>query len=65
MVGDKIKQQRENQNLSLRKLAAKSNVSPSYLYYIETGISQNPSINVMQKIANALGVEVTTLIDTA
>lgn len=65
MVGDKIKKQRENQNLSLRKLAIKSNISPSYLYYIETGISKNPSINVIQKIANALGVEVVTLLDTA
>ncbi|EKQ56329.1 MULTISPECIES: helix-turn-helix transcriptional regulator [unclassified Clostridium] len=65
MVGDKIKQQRENHNLSLRKLAVKSDISPSYLYYIEKGISKNPSINVLQKIANALGVEVTSLLDTA
>lgn len=65
MVGDKIKRIRESKNISLRKLAFKSQVSPSYLCYLENGLSKNPSIDVVIKIAQALEVDVTDLLDTA
>jgi transcriptional regulator with XRE-family HTH domain len=54
-LGDALRFFREQRGISLRALAEKTNVSPSFLSQIENG-QCSPSISSMEKIANALGV---------
>lgn len=57
MVGDKVKLYRENKGLTINELSHLSGVSKSYISSIERGIQQNPSIQVLQRLSDALGVE--------
>ncbi|MFI5185012.1 MAG: helix-turn-helix domain-containing protein, partial [Vicinamibacteria bacterium] len=54
-VGAHIRQLRLSSNISLRTLAARTDFSPSFISQVENGLV-SPSINSMQKIAEALGV---------
>jgi XRE family transcriptional regulator, regulator of sulfur utilization len=54
-LGGSLRRLREQQGISLRALAERTNVSPSFLSQIENG-QCSPSISSMEKIANALGV---------
>jgi len=54
-LGDALRFLREQRGISLRALAERTNVSPSFLSQIENG-QCSPSISSMEKIANALGV---------
>lgn len=54
-VGEKVKEFRLAQGISLRDLAEKSELSPSMLSQIENN-STNPSINALKGIASALGI---------
>ncbi len=54
-LGDYIRQQRQLANLSLRDLAARTNVSNPYLSQIERGLHE-PSVRVLRAIATALNV---------
>ncbi|MEI2666688.1 helix-turn-helix domain-containing protein [Rossellomorea sp. LJF3] len=56
MVGDKIKILREKRGLTIIELSTKSGISKSYLSSIERGIQKNPSIQVLEKISDALGI---------
>ena len=58
MIGDNIKQIRELKKLGVNELARRSNISGSYLSNIEKGIKTNPSIDALEKIAEALEVSV-------
>ena len=53
MLGVKIRQVREEQNCSLRKLARETGLSHSFISEIENNIC-NPSIKSLEKIALAL-----------
>ena len=53
---------REKQSLTQERLAKKAKVGRSYIAKIETGETNNPSIAVLQRLANALGVPVTRLL---
>jgi transcriptional regulator with XRE-family HTH domain len=55
LVGPKLKQRRNELNLSLRALAAETGLSAAFLSQIERGKS-NPSLNSLQRIAKALNV---------
>lgn len=55
LVGQKLKQRRDELNLSLRALAAQTDLSAAFLSQIERGKS-NPSLNSLQRIAKTLGV---------
>ena len=55
LIGKKLKQRRNELNLSLRALAEQAHVSAVFLSQIERGKS-NPSLNSLQKIASALRV---------
>lgn len=55
MIGKKLKQRRNELDLSLRALAEQAEVSAVFLSQIENGKS-NPSLNSLQKIAFALKV---------
>lgn len=58
-IGQKITEYRKSKDLSIRKLAEMSNITPSQLSQIEKGQS-NPSINTLKCIANALMVPIFT-----
>ncbi|MFC7786716.1 MULTISPECIES: XRE family transcriptional regulator [unclassified Rossellomorea] len=54
MVGERIKNLREQKGLTINELALHSNVSKSYISSIERGLQKNPSIKVLKKIALTL-----------
>ncbi|HQR27404.1 MAG TPA: helix-turn-helix transcriptional regulator [Nocardioides sp.] len=54
-LGDYLKEQRTNAQLSLRQLAEQAGVSNPYLSQIERGL-RRPSAEVLQQIAKALRI---------
>jgi len=58
-----LKTLREKQNLSLGQLAGRSGLSKVVLAQLEKG-GTNPTINTILKVANALGVPYTTLLNS-
>lgn len=63
MVGKKITELRKLKGVSLSKLANDAGISKGYLSNIETGKKENPSVELLDKIAIALGVNVSDLFD--
>src|SRR5437588_3520970 len=63
-LGEFIKSQRTLANLSLRELAARTEISNPYLSQIERGLHE-PSVRVLKSIANALNVSAETLLAQA
>lgn len=57
-VGEKIKSLRLEKNYSITELSEKANVSKSYLSYIERGIQENPSLQVLSRLAKNLDTTV-------
>ncbi|SDI33792.1 XRE family transcriptional regulator, master regulator for biofilm formation [Alteribacillus persepolensis] len=64
MIGANIKSYRRQKRLSLSELAMRANISKSYLSYIERDLKQNPSIDVLKKIASAMDVSLDDLLGT-
>ncbi|AGK52657.1 XRE family transcriptional regulator [Bacillus sp. 1NLA3E] len=62
MIGKNILEIRKKRALSLTELAERANISKSYLSNIERDLNKNPSIQVMNKIAAVLNVDLKTLI---
>jgi transcriptional regulator with XRE-family HTH domain len=63
-LGDFIRGQRQMAELSLRELAARTNVSNPYLSQIERGLHE-PSVRVLKAIAGALNMSAETLLKQA
>ncbi|MGH9186388.1 MAG: helix-turn-helix domain-containing protein [Acidimicrobiales bacterium] len=63
-LGEFIRDQRRQAELSLRDLAARTNVSNPYLSQIERGLHE-PSVRVLKAIALALNVSAETLLAQA
>ena len=63
-LGDFIKGQRKLAELSLRELAARTNVSNPYLSQIERGLHE-PSVRVLKAIASALNMSAESLLRQA
>ena len=63
-LGAFIRAQREQAHMSLRDLAALTDVSNPYLSQIERGLHE-PSLRVLTSIANALNVSAETLLAQA
>lgn len=61
-VGLKIKKLRGLAGVSQNKLATDSKITPAYLCELERGSKNNPSYDVLARIATALGVSVADLI---
>lgn len=59
----KLKQLREDRGLSQRELAKKANTTGVYVCLLEAGAKQNPSLAVLKRLAKALGVPVTELLE--
>ncbi|HXW45704.1 MAG TPA: helix-turn-helix transcriptional regulator [Streptosporangiaceae bacterium] len=60
-LGDFIRRQRKQANLSLRQLADRTKLSNPYLSQIERGLHQ-PSVRVIRLISDALNVSAETLL---
>lgn len=58
---NKVKEYREKENLTQEELAKKSDVSRNTISSIETGSNTNVTYEVMEKIANALNKNVSTI----
>jgi transcriptional regulator with XRE-family HTH domain len=63
-LGDFIRAQRKQANLSLRELAALTQLSNAYLSQLERGLHE-PSVRVLRSLAPALDVSVQTLLTQA
>jgi XRE family transcriptional regulator of biofilm formation len=63
MIGKNIYELRKQKGITLSELAKRSKVSKSYLSNIERELNQNPSIQVVEKIASVLEVDVKLLLD--
>ncbi|MEH6947940.1 helix-turn-helix domain-containing protein [Bacillus sp. JJ634] len=64
MIGKNIAEIRKSRGYTLSELAEKSNISKSYLSNIERNLNQNPSLQVMKKIAQVLHVDIVSLLKT-
>ncbi len=65
MIGSNICKMRKKKGLTLSELAARATISKSYLSNIERNQNNNPSIQIMERIAVALGTDLRTLIGTS
>ena len=54
MYSNKMKEIREAQGMQLKELAEKTGITAGYLCHLEKGTRTNPSLQIMNKIANAL-----------
>jgi XRE family transcriptional regulator, master regulator for biofilm formation len=62
MIGSNIYKIRKRRGLSLSELSDRARISKSYLSNIERSLNQNPSIQILEKIAAVLDVELKELI---
>lgn len=63
-LGELIRTQRQQAELTLRELAARTNVSNPYLSQIERGLHE-PSVRVLRAIAGALNLSAESLLQQA
>lgn len=52
-----------SQGKTFKELARESDVSLTYLYELERGAKSNPSLDILMRLAEALGVSVQELIE--
>lgn len=62
-LGQKIRKLREGRGWSLSDLARETEISRSYLYELEAGRRSNPTRNVLQRLSDALGSDLSDLVD--
>ncbi len=61
--GRVLKALRKSKKMGLRELAREAKVPPGYLTELEAGKKKNPSLVVLTRLAKALGVSVTELLE--
>lgn len=62
MIGNRIQKLRKSRGLSLSELAEKAGVAKSYLSNVERNIQSNPSLQILEKIADVLNISLEGLI---
>lgn len=62
-IGDRLRELREARNISMRALATRSGLSANALSMIERGRA-SPSVSTLYKLADALGVSITSFFGT-
>ncbi|GAA0489094.1 helix-turn-helix domain-containing protein [Salinibacillus aidingensis] len=62
MIGERIRSLRESKGYSMTELAKHSGVSKSYISNIERNLQQNPSLQILAKIAQPLDTSVEFLL---
>jgi transcriptional regulator with XRE-family HTH domain len=58
VFGENIKRIRENKGLGVNELSRLSGVNASYISALERGEKENPTVNTLEKLADALGVTI-------
>jgi transcriptional regulator with XRE-family HTH domain len=64
-IGQRIRLFREQKGWSLNQLAKESGVSKGYLWALEQDEAQNPSVDALGKVAGALEITTSDLLDEA
>ncbi|GAA3411369.1 helix-turn-helix domain-containing protein [Paenibacillus hodogayensis] len=62
MIGERIRDLRLSKGWSITELAGKAQVAKSYLSNIERDIQKNPSIHMLERVADALEVSVDVIL---
>jgi transcriptional regulator with XRE-family HTH domain len=62
MLAKNIKKLRKQHKLSQEQLAHKAGITYSTLIKLESGANKNPTIETVQKLANAFGVGLDTVV---
>lgn len=62
MEGQILQRHRKEKGLSISKLSSLTGISKSYISLLERGIQTNPSIDILEKLAVALKVDVESLV---
>jgi transcriptional regulator with XRE-family HTH domain len=62
-IGSKVRELREQRNLSLRALADMCDISPNTVSLIERGLS-SPGVDTLQRLATGLRVPITSFFET-
>ena len=57
-----IRELREKKGLTQEELAFKAKVTPGYVAQLELGLRKNPSLDVVRRLARALGVRLGELL---
>jgi XRE family transcriptional regulator, master regulator for biofilm formation len=58
-----LKRMREEKGWTQRDLAKQAKVTPGYVAQLEMGIRKNPSLEMLKRLAKALDVPVTALLE--
>ena len=61
MYSSKLEKIRKEKGMTLEKLSQLANVSSGYLCHLEKGSRKNPSMEVMNKISEALNKSITEI----
>ena len=62
LIGSKIKKMRLKAELTQEGLARKASIPYTTLTKVESGVIKNPSVRVIAKIADALGVSMENIV---
>lgn len=62
-IGKMLQDRREATGLTREQLAKKAKVTTAYVSMMEAGKRKNPSLAILQRLAKALGVSVSELLD--
>jgi XRE family transcriptional regulator of biofilm formation len=62
-IGQMIKRLRQTKGLTQAELAKKAKVTRPYITMLESGVRKTPSLPMLQRLAKALGVPVTALLE--
>jgi XRE family transcriptional regulator of biofilm formation len=62
-LGKMLKTLREEKGLTQVALAERAKVTQTYIAKLESGDKKNPSLAILQRLARALGVPVTELLE--
>lgn len=54
---EQIKKCREEKNITIQELSEITGISYNYLYQLEKGYKINPSLQTLEKLVEALGLE--------
>lgn len=61
MFINNLRKIRKSKNLTIQELSELSGVSMGYICHLENGTRQNPSREIMEKIAKVLGEPITKI----
>lgn len=64
MFGQNLKKIRQSKGMSINELSRRSGVNASYISAIERDEKKNPSMEILDKLATCLNVEITALLES-